>query len=136
MLSRYSFFAFSVALQFVPQPCIVLCSSLLTVLHFLYSSILLFISYVISGFHAFLSTLPTKSLIVFNTHFFILFYCTAKFPLSHSVTLSFSCRVSCTFGHWVYNFSKSRLDFRFWKFMIFIKFIVIFFHPHVKYYLL
>jgi hypothetical protein len=71
----------------VPQPHIVLCSVLLTVFHFLYSSILLFISCVIHGFRTLLSTLLTISLILSNTHFIVLLHSTATFRYSKFVTV-------------------------------------------------
>jgi hypothetical protein len=71
----------------VPQPRIVLCSLLLLVFHFLYSSILLFISCVIHGFHTLLSALLTISLIVSNTRFIVLFHSTATFRYSEFVTV-------------------------------------------------
>jgi hypothetical protein len=58
----------------------------LTFSHFLCSSILL--------------------IIVTNTCFLVLFYSTSTFPL---LDLSAPCvpsGVSCTFGHWAFNFSK------------------------------
>ena len=73
------------------------------------ASILLIISCVINGFLARFSTLPTKSLILSNTHSFIFFHCTSAFSLSHSIAPSYSCRVSCMLCLCAYSFSKSYL---------------------------
>ena len=72
---------------------------------------------VIHGFLAFLSSCPILSLIVSSTDFLLLFHCTSTFTLPHSVALSFSSRVSCTFCHSAYNFSRSHLGCPLWNFI-------------------
>jgi hypothetical protein len=62
--------------------------------------------------------LPTKSLIVYSTYFLTLFRCTSTFPLSHSIAPSFYSRLSWTFCHSAYNFSKHQLGFTIWNLMI------------------
>lgn len=59
--------------------------------------------------------LPTKSFAVHSTYFSILFRCTYTFPLSHSTAPSFSSRLSYTFCHSAYKFSKYHLGFTFWN---------------------
>jgi hypothetical protein len=127
MLSRYSFLALSVALfnSFLSLLSFFLPSSLLTFFHFLHLSILLIISCVIHDFLALLSTFPTKSLIVSNTHFLILFYSTSTFPLPHLIAPRFSSRLLYTSCHGAYSFYKSHLGFRMWNLMIFFNLVQI-----------
>lgn len=93
-------------------PSSVLCSSSFFVVdlpHCLRSSILLILSYVIHGFFAFLSTFTTKSFVLPNAHFFMLFYYTSIFPLSHSVAPVFLLEY-LAFSVFKHNFSKSHID--------------------------
>ena len=72
--------------------------SLLTFFDFSLYSILSIISYVSYGFLFLLSTFSTKSLVVPKLLFLILFHCTSTFLLSHSISLLFASRLSCTFS--------------------------------------
>lgn len=71
----------------------------------------------------FLSTLPSTSLIIPNTHFLILFYSNFKFLFLHSNSLTFSSRIFWTFCWASYNFSEFHLGFRFGNFTIFFNLI-------------
>jgi hypothetical protein len=96
-LKIFLFGLFCGSFQFVPQfPVVSLYSSVFTFFHFLHSCILLITSCVIHDFLSLFSTLTSKSLIVSKTHSFVFFYFTSTFQLSHSISPSFSSRVSCT----------------------------------------
>jgi hypothetical protein len=62
--------------------------------HVLRSSILRLISCAIHSFLAHLSSFPTKSLVLSNSHLLMLFHCTSTFPLLHSIAPTTSVRPS------------------------------------------
>lgn len=123
-LSRYSFLVLSMALfnPFLksstgfPSFCVVDILQLPSFIHF--------IDHFLRNLLAFLLIFPSKSIIVCNTHFLILFHHTSTFPHSHSISLSFYFWVSCTICYWACNFSNFSLGFPFWNLMIFFNLVV------------